>query len=86
MKLCPIWHEEAGAQPLLSMQELREWFAPADVAIDSRSHVFVLPHLVNVLGRTWGARLLHLTEWLGRRLPLVRNQGGLLLARGVKAA
>ena len=33
MRLTPLWHEEAGAQPLISAAELRQWFADTGVLL-----------------------------------------------------
>jgi 2-polyprenyl-3-methyl-5-hydroxy-6-metoxy-1,4-benzoquinol methylase len=82
MKLKPLWHEEAGAQPLISAGDLRRWFAGTPVQITSSSRVFVPPHLVNLLGRRWGQWLLGLTDWVGRRTPVLRNHGGLIVIEG----
>ena len=82
MKLTPLWHEEAGAQPLISAGQLRQWFAGTGVNVETETHVFVLPHLVNLFGKRWGARLLNLTDWIGQRIPLLRHNGGLIVIRG----
>lgn len=84
-RLNPLWHEEAGAQPLISARELRHWFGGTGVSLQSRTHVFVPPHLVNLLGRRWGARLLSATDWVGSRLPFLRHNGGLVTVVGRKA-
>jgi hypothetical protein len=86
MKFRPAWYEEAGAQPLIGARDLRAWFAETPVHIATSTQVFLPPHLVNLLGRRWGGRLLNLTDAVGRRLPLVRNHGGLIKIRGQRAA
>jgi SAM-dependent methyltransferase/uncharacterized protein YbaR (Trm112 family) len=86
MQLNPLWHEEAGAQPLIAARQLAGWFTGSRIKVKCHTRVFVLPHLVNWLGRRWGTRLLNLCEWAGRRLPIVRDHGGLLMIRGRKAA
>jgi ubiquinone/menaquinone biosynthesis C-methylase UbiE/uncharacterized protein YbaR (Trm112 family) len=85
MKLTPLWHEEAGAQPLISASEIRQWFADTPVHVKTQTHVFVLPHLVNLVGKRWGARLLNLTDWIGQRIPILRKNGGLIVIRGQHA-
>jgi SAM-dependent methyltransferase/uncharacterized protein YbaR (Trm112 family) len=82
MMMSPIWHEEAGAQPLISAQQVREWFAGTPVQVETRTSVFVMPHMVNLLGG-W---LFHATEWVGQRIPILWNNGGLVLIRGKRAA
>src|SRR5262249_26862248 len=84
MKLAPLWHEEAGTQPLISAKHLQQWFAGSSMRVQCRSHVFVLPHLVNFLGLRWGGRLFRLTDRIGRLLPFLRNHGGLIMVRGEK--
>src|SRR6185295_698602 len=37
MRLWPMWHEEAGAKPLMSGRELTGWFAAAGIPIDTHS-------------------------------------------------
>jgi 2-polyprenyl-3-methyl-5-hydroxy-6-metoxy-1,4-benzoquinol methylase/uncharacterized protein YbaR (Trm112 family) len=79
MRLNPIWHEEAGAQPLISARQLCEWFADAPVEVQWHTQVFILPHLVNWLGPRWGTRLFRAAEWIGQRLPGIRHNGGLIV-------
>lgn len=82
MRINPLWHEEAGAQPLISAQQLHQWFAATPVQIECTTHVFVLPHMVNWLGRRWGGKLLHFGEHLGRKIGFLRHNGGLIMVRG----
>ena len=81
MKLNPIWHEEAGAQPLISERELREWFNERDFDIRCETQVFVPPHLANLFGRRLGAVVVNVSDRIGSMVPVIRNNGGLLLAR-----
>jgi ubiquinone/menaquinone biosynthesis C-methylase UbiE len=82
MKLNPLWHEEAGAEPLISAKQLRRWFKDTPMRVETKTHVFLLPHLVNVLGTRWGARLLHWSDWIAQHIPWLRNHGGLIVIRG----
>jgi SAM-dependent methyltransferase len=84
MKLKSLWHEEAGAQPLISAKQLTAWFAGTSMNINCCSQVFVLPHAVNLLGQRWGAKLMNLTDRIGRVLPFVRKNGGLIMIHGQK--
>ena len=86
MSYRPAWYEEAGAQPLIGARDLRAWFAETPVQIATSTQVFLPPHLVNLLGRRWGGRLLNLTDAVGRAWPLLRNHGGLIQIRGQRAA
>lgn len=81
MKVNPIWHEEAGAQPMISEGELRHWFSEAHFAIRAETHIFVPPHLVNMLGRRVGTALVDGSDRIGSMLPVIRRNGGLLTAR-----
>jgi ubiquinone/menaquinone biosynthesis C-methylase UbiE len=79
MKVKPLWIEEAGEEPLISAAMLREWLAGAPASLDVATHVFVPPHLIDVLPAGWGARLLNVTDAIGSRLPFLRDNGGLIV-------
>lgn len=83
-KLKPLWYEEAGPEALISETTVREAFAATGVSVTTRSSIFVPPHLINLLPRTWGAPLLKLSDRLGRAVPLVSSNGGLILIEGIK--
>jgi ubiquinone/menaquinone biosynthesis C-methylase UbiE/uncharacterized protein YbaR (Trm112 family) len=84
MRIWPLWHEEAGAEPLISEEDLRRWLEPQGFRVEARSSVFLPPHLVNLLGRGAGAAFLGLTDRIGRAIPWLRRQGGLILVTAVK--
>jgi ubiquinone/menaquinone biosynthesis C-methylase UbiE/uncharacterized protein YbaR (Trm112 family) len=86
MKLSPLWHEEAGTQPLIGAADLREWFRGTPVRVRTGTQVFVPPHLVNLLGRRWGSLLLGLADRVGGLLPVIRHNGGLIVIRGERGA
>src|SRR5262249_3086096 len=44
-KLFPLWHEEAGKEPLMSSRDLDRWFRGTGLRIGTSSTVFVPPHL-----------------------------------------
>lgn len=85
MKLKPLWYEEAGAEPLISSRQLSNWFERR-MEIKTDTHVFIPPHLVNMLGPKFGFRLLRWTDWLGQKIPGIRKNGGLIRCRGKKIA
>jgi hypothetical protein len=85
-RLRPIWHEEAGAKPLMSARELSDWFAAAGMVVDAHSSVFLPPHVANRFSAGSAQRLIEATNRVGRNLPFLRRQGGLLVATGTKAA
>jgi 2-polyprenyl-3-methyl-5-hydroxy-6-metoxy-1,4-benzoquinol methylase len=86
MKLKPLWIEEAGTEPLISAKMLREWLADVPASLHIATHVFVPPHLINALPAGWGARLLNFTDAIGSRLPIVRDNGGLIVFEARKMA
>ena len=84
-RLSPAWHEEAGAQPLMSSSEFARWFRDTGLAIRTSSTVFVPPHLVNVLGVKAGGFVLGASDAILTALPFLSGQGGLILVEGTKA-
>ncbi len=82
--LWPQWHEEAGAEPLISGSDLRKWSNPFGLSLDTRTMVFLPPHLLNLLGKRVAESLLRITDGVLGRLPILKRQGGLILAKGVK--
>lgn len=81
-RLFPLWHEEAGAQPLISAEELERWFEGTSLELNCHTEVFVPPHLVNLLGCRWGKRLLDSTDRFARRIPGLNRDGGLVVVEG----
>ena len=84
MRWRKIWHEEAGAQPLLRRTDVMRWFADTGITPHMWTIVFVPPHLVNVLPRWLGRALLACGDRVCGMLPVVRNNGGLLIIEGRK--
>ena len=84
MKIVPLWHEEAGAQPLIGEERIREWFGSSKITVEATTRVFVPPHLINILGARVGGALLDMTDRIGSNLPLLRDNGGLIMLRVVK--
>lgn len=83
-KISPLWHEEAGPEPLISGRDLSRWFADTGVAVTTRSSVFLPPHVVNWTKGAASVRLLGAFDHLARALPGLGRQGGLILIRGQK--
>lgn len=79
MKIKQLWVEEAGEEPLISESMVREWLAGLPVSIRCRTHVFLPPHLVNLLGERAGGALLRATDAIFERMPISRGNGGLLV-------
>ena len=85
MKLLPLWHEEAGEQPLISRRMLREWMNGLPVHIEAHTVVYLSPHLCNWLGERVSYRLLRMTDRLGAKIRPLSEQGGLLVFEIQKA-
>lgn len=82
--LSPLWHEEAGEHPLISFAKLRRWLEPAGFDLALKTSVFLPPHVVNWFRRSGADTLLRATDRLAHAIPLVRDQGGLILIRAEK--
>jgi SAM-dependent methyltransferase/uncharacterized protein YbaR (Trm112 family) len=83
-RLRPLWHEEAGSQPLMSRQDIQRWFQNQPLAVSVDTRVFLPPHAVNRLGHRWAKRLLSTTDRLFSLMPVMKDQGGLIFIRGTK--
>lgn len=83
-KIAALWHEEAGAQPLMSAREMVQWFSGSGLQIKTESIVFVPPHLVNVLGLKAGRLAVAASDAVFHAIPFLKEQGGLLLIHGAK--
>jgi ubiquinone/menaquinone biosynthesis C-methylase UbiE/uncharacterized protein YbaR (Trm112 family) len=82
--LSPLWHEEAGEHPLISFAKLRRWLEPAGFDLSLKTSVFVPPHVANWFRQTGANTLLRTTDRLAGAIPIVRDQGGLILIRAEK--
>lgn len=85
MKVKQMWVEEAGEEPLISESMVREWIAGLPASIRCHTHVFVPPHLVNLLGDQVGGALLRATDASFGAVPGIRGNGGLLVFEIQKA-
>jgi ubiquinone/menaquinone biosynthesis C-methylase UbiE len=86
MKLRPLWSEEAGDEPLISPSMVREWLSGVPAELTYATYVFVPPHVLNWFGRTAADRLLRITDAIGRAVPVVRDNGGLIVFEARKRA
>lgn len=86
MKISTLWHEEAGAQPLLSKSDILRWFTSTGVSVKTSTIVFLPPHLINLLPRFLGRLALKLTDLVCNQIPFLGNQGGLILIEGKKSS
>lgn len=85
MKVRRLWVEEAGTEPLISESMLRGWLRDTHASMSCRTHVFVPPHLVDLLGLPGGGALLRATDAIFERMPIIRRNGGLLVFEIQKA-
>jgi ubiquinone/menaquinone biosynthesis C-methylase UbiE/uncharacterized protein YbaR (Trm112 family) len=86
MRLRPMWLEEAGAEAQIGAAELARWTATSDLALDTRTSVFVPPQLCNLVGHRASRWLLALTDRVFGRLPAIRRWGGLISVSGLTRA
>lgn len=84
-RLLPQWHEEAGPEAIISGERLRAWFSETPVKVGSKTSVFLPPHLCNLMSLSLSHRMLVASDRLGRAIPYVRDQGGVLLIHGLKS-
>jgi SAM-dependent methyltransferase/uncharacterized protein YbaR (Trm112 family) len=85
-RVIPIWHEEAGPEALMGNTHFRNWFHESGIQLDMQTAVFVPPHLINLLGYRVGHWLLDASDRVGQSLGFLRDNGGIIIIRGVKVA
>jgi len=78
MKICPLWIEEAGAEPMISRQMIDDWCRGLPVKIVSQTSIFVPPHLINLFGLDAAKRVVDLSDHFFLHVPFMRAQGGIL--------
>lgn len=76
--LFPLWKEEAGPEALISKETLSSWLNPHGMELQSFTHVYVPPHLVNMFSEKKARRLLCFSDSVGNSFPLFRSNGGLI--------
>jgi SAM-dependent methyltransferase len=83
-RVFPIWIEEAGEEPLVSHAVLSQWFSGTGMAIDSKTSVFVPPHLVNLMPSRLARLLMAVIDRTCQHVPIIGRNGGIILVRGEK--
>ncbi|OGG04259.1 hypothetical protein A2Z33_03870 [Candidatus Gottesmanbacteria bacterium RBG_16_52_11] len=83
-RLMCLWDEKAGESPTMSAADVSGWFAEADMTVRTRTHVFLPPHLINILPVPVGYRITAWTDAAASRIPLIREWGGLIEIIGTK--
>jgi ubiquinone/menaquinone biosynthesis C-methylase UbiE/uncharacterized protein YbaR (Trm112 family) len=84
-KINPLWHEEAGPEALISHKLISEAFNGTGVEVKSYTSVFLPPHLINLFPQKTANQLLAVTDKVGRAIPILRNNGGLVVINGIKS-
>ena len=79
MKVLPLWTEEAGQEPLISEAMVRDWIGGLPVRFSVATSVFLPPHVLNWVGHRAAETLLRTTDAVAHSLPVVRDQGGLIV-------
>ena len=86
MRWRPLWIEEAGAEPLISEQMLREWTRDLPVRLECTTSVFIPPHVMNAAGPRAARVLLAASDRIARAVPGLRAHGGLIVFDAQKLA
>jgi len=84
-RLTPLWHEEAGPEALISSKMLSEAFKDTNMEWTTYTSVFAPPHLVNLFSQKMADWFLTITDRFGRAVPVLRNNGGLIVINGIKS-
>jgi SAM-dependent methyltransferase/uncharacterized protein YbaR (Trm112 family) len=79
MRIVPLWSEEAGDEPLISQRMVRQWLEGVPVDLTSATSVFVPPHVLNWFSHRAADRLLRASDAIARGLPVLRDNGGLIV-------
>jgi ubiquinone/menaquinone biosynthesis C-methylase UbiE/uncharacterized protein YbaR (Trm112 family) len=85
MTVVRLWNEKAHPEHFtISSRELHQWFAQAGLAGTVWTSVFLPPHVFNAVPSSVADWMLRVSDALGRSVPGLRNQGGLVLFKGEK--
>jgi ubiquinone/menaquinone biosynthesis C-methylase UbiE/uncharacterized protein YbaR (Trm112 family) len=83
-KIICLWDEKAGESPTMSANQIAQWFSSSDMTIETRTHVFIPPHIINCLPLNIGNWIIHWTDTLASQIPFVKSWGGLIEIIGRK--
>ena len=84
MRVCRLWHEEAGPHATISSEEIKQWGQGGQLEILTKSTVFLPPHFFNLFPLGVSKKMLSATDGLFRLIPVMRNHGGLIVISGKK--
>jgi SAM-dependent methyltransferase/uncharacterized protein YbaR (Trm112 family) len=79
MKIMPLWIEEAGAEPLISENMLRDWATNLAAEVHCETSVFLPPHLFNMLGLAPARKVLDWSDRICFHVPWLWSNGGQLV-------
>lgn len=86
MHVSKLWNEKAHEDHfILSGREIQHWLSEAGFEAQAWTSVFLPPHVFNLFSTDRAERLLRSSDVKFRRLPWLKNQGGLVLFAGRKA-
>ena len=85
MRVARLWNEKAHPDHFtISAGQLHVWFAQAGLAGTVWTSVFLPPHVFNAVPSSVADWMLSVSDSLGRSVPGLRDQGGLVLFKGEK--
>lgn len=84
VKLKKLWEEHPSEHYVMSQAQVASWGRDARIRIRTRTMIYLPPHFTNPLGTRGAERAIRVTEKLLGRLPLLKDQGGLLFIRGTR--
>jgi ubiquinone/menaquinone biosynthesis C-methylase UbiE/uncharacterized protein YbaR (Trm112 family) len=79
-----LWDEKAGESPTMSKKQIKQWFSSAHMSVQTRTHVYIPPHLINILPYRVGYTLTRWIDTLLSKIPVLRSWGGLIEIVGKK--
>jgi len=84
MKIWKLWNEEAGSNPLFKIVEFRELFKKNGMKEETRTSVFLPPHIFKFISYGHARKLLRFTDRFFGSIPLIKDFGGQLVVTAKK--
>jgi len=85
MRVKKLYHEEASDDPLLTQQELKQWFTMAGLDGTVKLSTYLPPHLFYTLSLPLGVKLLRLSDLVFSSIPGVRKLAGVIISECKKS-